>query len=324
MPKEMEHLRRKLEDLEPQLQELSLKSAQSDAKAMELITGMERRLEERIVGQIQGLAQGRVAALEEALMDSDETARNEISSLNLTLSGLGESLSALESKVKKSFAALESKTKQSLSIIGTKLQNQKSLHHSPQETAGNSQEAAGNCGSNPKQPDQKCEMLERLQSLEAELQHLRLASMKLVERRVFALEDELGQQKKGYDMLVSQFSGWLDMQQKAGTKNGHVEAPQNPQAPPTAEAGWCLKDQPRLYSRSQRQRPNAVLHHEPQLRVSPNRERPTPVIPVAQLTMAEMLDKRPDPDIYGPPTRSATPRSPRFSSPFSRYSCMFS
>merc|ERR1712150_115426 len=244
---------------------MGAKSEQSDAKALELMTGMERRLEERVLGHIQGLAQGRLAAVEEALMDSDEKACHDISSLNLTISEMGQSFAALDSKVKRSFASLESKTNQTLAILETKLEELTFLYRSLKEAGGNLREAAGLCALNSKQPNDagpqeasasKCEeLLERLQSLEAELQQ-HLTKMKLVEQRILPLEDELGQQKKGYNMLVSQFNGWLDTQQKPEKTSEHVEAPQKPLAPPIVEAGWLSKDQPRLYSRSQRQRPN--------------------------------------------------------------------
>merc|ERR1712173_268277 len=95
--------------------------------------------EKRIVSHIQGLAQGRVAALENALLASDEKACQDILSINLRLSGLGQSLEALDSKVNTTFRVLEFKTNDSLAILEKKLE----------ETACNLREAADRA----KQPD---------------------------------------------------------------------------------------------------------------------------------------------------------------------------
>merc|ERR1712129_44837 len=200
----------------------------------------------------------------------------------------GSVLAALDSKVKQSFATLKSETNQSSAILETKLEEQTFLHRSPQEAAGNLREAASRRGLNSKMPsdagprEAAClycdQMVERLQSLEAELRHHHLATVQLVEQRILALEDELGQQKKGYSMLVSQLNGQLDVQQKSGTKNEHVEA----QAPPTAEAGQQSETKQIPYFSGWRQRSNAVPHNVQQLRCSPNGDGPRCVSTLAQ------------------------------------------
>merc|ERR1712008_195371 len=128
------------------------------------------------------------------------------------------------------------------------------LQRSPQAAAGNLREVAGRRSLKSKQPNDagpreaactNCDqMVERLQSLEAELRHHHLASMQPVEQRILAVEvlveqriHALGQQRKGHNLFVSRLNGRLDVQQKSGTKNEHVEAPQNAQASSTAEPG---------------------------------------------------------------------------------------